>query len=218
VAAPVEVKFCGLTRPSDVALAIELGAAYVGAIFAHGPRLLTPDRAREVLAPASGAARRVGVFGRADADEIARIRDVARLDVAQLHGDPTDVELEALRRNVAIEVWAVVRIGDDGIPDGAASLFDIADAVVLDRRSERALGGTGERFAWESVAPAVAHARGRARLVVAGGLGPDNVALAIELFQPNVVDVSSGVEDHPGVKNPDRMRAFVERARRLHTP
>jgi phosphoribosylanthranilate isomerase len=219
VAVLAEVKICGLTRPHDAALAIELGAAYLGAIFAGGPRLLTPERAREVLAPAEGGvARRVGVFAHADAEAIAHTRDVARLDVAQLHGDPTEAELEALRRDVEIELWAVVRVGDDGLPPDASSLFAIADAVVLDRRSARGLGGTGETFAWESVATTVASIRAGTRLVVAGGLGPENVARAIDLFAPDVVDVSSGIEDHPGIKNPDRMRAFVERARRLQTP
>ena len=148
--AAVAVKFCGLTRPEDAAIAASLGAAYAGVIFAGGPRLLTPARAREVLAAASGA-RKVGVFGAQDA---ARIGEVARevgLDVVQLHGDPDTNAVDEVRRHFAGEVWAVVRCEGDRVPSQTAALFCSADAqhgAGARRRADarqRGRGGAGAR-------------------------------------------------------------------------
>ena len=205
--AAVAVKFCGLTRPEDAAIAASLGAAYAGVIFAGGPRLLTPARAREVLAAASGA-RKVGVFGAQDA---ARIGEVARevgLDVVQLHGDPDTNAVDEVRRHFAGEVWAVVRCEGDRVPSQTAALFGSADAVVLDAKVPGQLGGTGVTVPWRALREVLAPWRSGAPVVLAGGLTPLNVAEAVAALRPSVVDVSSGVEVAPGVKDHDRMRAF----------
>ncbi|MFL5575360.1 MAG: N-(5'-phosphoribosyl)anthranilate isomerase [Gemmatimonadaceae bacterium] len=215
-----EVKFCGLTRPEDAALAAALGASYVGVIFAGGPRVLTAARAREVLdaaaTPAAGAAapRRVGVFGAVPPADVAAIAADAALDVAQLHGDPDAAAVDAVRRVFGGELWAVARSAGDAVPSGMAELFAAADAVVLDARVAGGLGGTGVALPWEALAAAVDAARGAGgRLVLAGGLTPDNVARAAAALAPDVVDVSSGVEASPGVKDHARMRAFAAAAR-----
>jgi phosphoribosylanthranilate isomerase len=95
------------------------------------------------------------------------------------------------------------------VPEDLKELAEIADAVLIDSRSGAALGGTGTTFSWEAVAPQLAQYRDYVRLVVAGGLTPDNVRHAIELLDPSVVDVSSGVERAPGVKDETLMRAFA---------
>ena len=202
-----EVKFCGLTRPEDAAQAAALGAAYAGVIFAGGPRRLDPVRAGVVLA-AAGAARRVGVFGATDADDIARVAALAGLDVVQLHGDPDVAAVAAVRRRFAGTVWAVARCEGARLPDGVDELFAAADAVVLDARVPGLLGGTGVAVPWAEIAAAVAAARGGGRLVLAGGLTPENVAEAVHALAPDIVDVSSGVESAPGIKDHERMRAF----------
>lgn len=203
----IEVKFCGLTRVEDAREAASLGASYAGVIFAGGPRQVAPPRARAIL---DGAAplQRVGVFARADAAHIADAAGVARLDVVQLHGDPTPEDVRRVREQLAKEVWAVVRV-DDRPPPALAELFDAASAVLLDARVEGALGGTGVAIAWPRVAEAVAAARRGRRMVLAGGLRPENVAAAVRALRPDVVDVSSGVESAPGVKDHARMRAFA---------
>lgn len=203
----VAVKFCGLTRPEDAAAASALGAAYAGVIFAGGPRLLSPERAREVLAAASGA-RKVGVFGVRDAAEIASVAREVGLDVVQLHGDPDADAVERVRRLFAGEVWAVVRCDGARVPSHTAALFGTADAVVLDAKVPGQLGGTGVTVPWPALREVLAPWRGGAPVVLAGGLTPDNVAEAIAALGPAVVDVSSGVEVAPGVKDHDRMRAF----------
>ena len=205
----VAIKFCGLTRVEDVAAANTLGATYAGVIFAGGPRMQTIESAR-ALVEASGAALPVGVF-RADApDELRRALHVLPFAVVQLHGDVTEDDVAAARDVGAKEVWSVVRVGPEGLPAGAVTLFQAADAVVLDTAAANGLGGSGERFDWEAVAGQLCAIHRRARMVLAGGLRPDNVARAIRALRPDVVDVSSGVESAPGIKDFELMRRFVD--------
>jgi phosphoribosylanthranilate isomerase len=111
------------------------------------------------------------------------------------------------------EVWAVVPVVDGQPVGDLEELFQCATAVVLDTGSRSGLGGTGRSFDWAGVARSIEAFRGAARLVVAGGLNPDNVAEAIRILRPEIVDVSSGVESAPGVKDPILMSRFVEAAR-----
>ena len=204
------VKFCGLTRPDDAALAGALGAGYAGVIFAGGPRLVSPAEARRVLDAAGGTVRRVGVFGAQAPHEIAATAQEAALDVVQLHADPTAEFVEEVRARYDGVVWAVLRTSGTLASDRAAELFAVADAVLLDAHVAGALGGTGHALAWDALRTAVNRARGTRRLVLAGGLTPTNVGTAIAALAPDVVDVSSGVEQGPGVKDHSRMRAFAE--------
>lgn len=204
-----EVKFCGLTRPEDARAAVEAGASYLGVIFAGGPRLVDADRARQILDGAPAGARRVGVFGAQSLDKIARIADAAALDVVQLHADPGAEQVRATRERTGRAVWGVLRIANAAVPDGAEELFEAADAVVADAKVGGALGGTGRRLDWLGVREALARLRGSRPLVLAGGLEPEVVGEAIAVLAPQVVDVSSGVESAPGIKDHARMRAFV---------
>ena len=203
-----------MTRPQDAALASEIGASYIGVVFADGPRRVTPAQARTILDAVGGKAKRVGVFGTNVPDEIARYSEEARLDVVQLHADPTTADVRAVRKKFIGEVWAAIRIVGAHIPSGAEALFDAADAIVLDARSEQRLGGTGKALPWDDLEVDLARDRGGAAVVLAGGLNPDNVAGAIRTLAPDVVDVSSGVESSPGVKDPWLMREFYAAASR----
>jgi phosphoribosylanthranilate isomerase len=203
-----DIKFCGLTRAEDAAYAGELGAAYVGVVFAGGPRSLTVDQASRVLERASGA-RRVGVFGSQSIAEIARAAERLSLDVVQLHADPTPESVETLRPSIGAEIWAAIRTRSSLIPEMASELAAVADGLLFDARSEGALGGTGMRLDWGSLRVP----RGRARFILAGGLTPESVGEAIRSASPDVVDVSSGVESEPGIKDRGRMRAFADAVR-----
>jgi phosphoribosylanthranilate isomerase len=223
----VQLKFCGLTRPADVAHSESLGAAYVGAVFAGGPREQTEDGARALFAGVRQA-RRVGVV-RADTpgDVLAALAARVPLDVLQLHADPDPAVVERLltMRDAAdggwrtatgtesVELWAVLRIAGDTLPSEAPALFRLADAIVLDTRSASGLGGTGATFQWEAVAERIAPYRERTRVIVAGGLTPANVAHAVRALRPAGVDVSSGVETAPGIKDRHLMRQFADAAR-----
>ena len=204
-----EVKFCGLTRHEDAEAAVSLGARWLGVIFAGGPRRIDAVRARTVLAGAPAGVGRVGVFGAATPDEIARTMDDAGLTVAQLHGDPDAELVTRLKALQPGRVWAVIRVAGTRLPPGSAELFAVADAVVLDAKVDGQLGGTGVRLDWAGVRDAVARVRGDTPLVLAGGLTPETVGTGIAELAPRIVDVSSGVESAPGVKDHARMRAFV---------
>jgi phosphoribosylanthranilate isomerase len=207
-----DIKFCGLTRAEDARVGAELGARYLGAIFADGPRRVTPERAADVLAAPRNVFR-VGVFGQATPEEIAATAVAARLDVVQLHADPTAADVDALRSSWPGRIWAVVRIAGP-LPPATEALFELADAVLLDARIAGRLGGTGVPLPWAEVAREVDAIRKGGALVLAGGLTPDNVGEAIAALAPDVVDVSSGVETAPGVKDHTRMRLFAEAVRR----
>lgn len=205
-----DIKFCGLTRRVDADYAATLGARYCGVVFASGPRMVSPEHAAEIL-PTNVA--RVGVFGFGPPAEIAGVAAAVGLNVVQLHEDPTPAYIERLRGHFNGEIWATVRTATDELPggvEGVAALFAAADAVLLDARVAGVLGGTGKTLPWEALARAVEQARGATgRLVLAGGLTPENVARAAAALSPDIVDVSSGIERSPGVKDHARMEALV---------
>jgi phosphoribosylanthranilate isomerase len=203
-----EIKFCGLTRAQDAEHAVALGAAFVGVIFAGGPRLLTVDRAAEVLEPVPGAVRRVGVFGEQSAEAVSDVAARLSLSVAQLHGRPDAARIEQLRRLFAGEIWLVQRVGGSGLAPGTEAAAALADGLLLDTDVPGLMGGSGRTFDWDRLALGSDTIRHEKRLILAGGLRPENVARAIATIRPDVVDVSSGVESAPGIKDHDRMTAF----------
>lgn len=205
---PVEIKFCGMMLPEDAEFASSLGARYVGVVFAESPRQVSDERARVVFGKVPLGVSRVGVFGDTKPEQIASRAESLGLDVVQLHGDPKPRTIARLRKRWHGRVWAVQRIADS-LPDSARDLFDAADGVLLDARVPDQLGGTGVPLPWESLRERVDLFRPpRAKLILAGGLTPENVGRAIDALDPDVVDVSSGVELMVGVKDHDRMRSF----------
>ena len=222
----MQVKICGLTRVGDADHAEAQGASYLGAILAGGPRLLTLDAARLVLGPRRQSVQRVAVFGDQSAQEIVSIAERLDLDVLQLHGTAAKAETEAdpeerarmverLREETGRLVWPVIRVAGQTLPEGTVALAQVADALVLDAHVVGQLGGTGVALDWSGLRDAIAGLRQQVpslTLVLAGGLRPENVATAIRLLAPQVVDVSSGVEAAPGVKDPERVQQFVTAA------
>jgi phosphoribosylanthranilate isomerase len=197
-----------MTRPQDAAIGAEIGASYIGVVFADGPRRVTSGQANKIFEAAGKKVKHVGVFGTNDPEEIARTAEEVRLDVVQLHNDPTTSDLKAIRGKFRGEIWAAIRIAGAHIPREAEALFDNADAIVLDARSEKRLGGTGQALPWGELAADLARDRGSSAVVLAGGLKPGNVGSAVRTLAPDVVDVSSGIESAPGIKDPWLMREF----------
>jgi phosphoribosylanthranilate isomerase len=206
-----EVKICGLTRAIDAESADAAGAAYLGVIFAGGPRQRLPAEARATLA--GRRARKVGVFATQSPSEIADIASQVGLDVIQLHADADAERVEAVRAATGLEVWAVVRTADGTLPDGVDEVADAADAMLVDTLVKGALGGTGTVMPWGILGESLDAMDVGHRIVLAGGLTPDNVAEAISYVSPMIVDVSSGVESAPGVKDHARIRAFIAAVR-----
>jgi phosphoribosylanthranilate isomerase len=165
----------------------------------------------------------VGVFPKQDPTKTARSAEKIGLTAVQLHGDPAADDVRAVRERFAGEVWAVVRLRDGALPENVGSLFDLADAVLLDAFVAGKLGGTGHKLPWEAIAEPLDTLRSAARgtgqrsakLILAGGLRAENVGEAIRLLRPDVVDVSSGVESAPGIKDHAQMRAFRDAVREI---
>ncbi|MGQ0712971.1 MAG: phosphoribosylanthranilate isomerase [Gemmatimonadaceae bacterium] len=208
-----QIKFCGMTRAADARLAAELGAAFIGAVFAGGPRTVTAEHAREMFVALQGV-RRVGVFGHQTPDEIAETARVADLHVVQLHADPSPEFAADVKRETGLETWVAMRIGNAFDRTVFDELSSCADALLLDSRSPGPLGGSGQAFDWSLLADVRDDVRpSGVRIVLAGGLTPPVAARAIAEVRPDIVDVSSGIEASPGIKDPDLMRAFVTAVR-----
>jgi phosphoribosylanthranilate isomerase len=196
----VRVKVCGLTRAEDAALAVAFGADALGFIFwPRSPRAITPSGARRLHAVLPPLVSRVGVFVDASPQDVVDAVRVAGLDVVQLHGDePVERYLD-----VGAKVMKVAALENDRDVERVlawpSAVTPLVDAVDRERR-----GGTGRRADWELAAQLAA----RRPIVLAGGLNAENVAEAIAAVGPWGVDVSSGVEQAPGVKSEARLRAF----------
>ena len=208
---PAEVKICGLTRSIDAECADAAGASYRGVIFAGGPRERSPGEARATLA--GRRARKVGVFSAQEPEEIARIAQIVQLDVVQLHGASDPERVERVRAATGLEIWAVVRTATGVLDDDVEELADSADALLIDAMSPGALGGSGVAIPWLQLAESLDAMTAGYRIVLAGGLTPVNVSEAIDYVSPMVVDVSSGVESAPGIKDQQLVRAFIAAAR-----
>jgi phosphoribosylanthranilate isomerase len=212
------IKFCGLTRPDDAQYAAALGASFVGGIRAGGPRLLSVDAWRDTLSGLPAGVARVAVLGAMSPIDVESEIEALGADIAQLHGDPTASDVALLSQR-GVRVWPVLRVAGDVLPREAWALSEHAEALVLDTLVEGQLGGTGVALNWQALEASVERWRSEfpnVQLVLAGGLNADNVAQAIELLAPDVVDVSSGVEIAPGIKDPERMRAFADAVRGSH--
>jgi phosphoribosylanthranilate isomerase len=205
---PPKIKFCGLTNRDDAERAAAAGAWAIGMIFwPHSPRHCEPAAAAEI----AGAVRRrlelVGVFVNAGLDHIAATADTLGLSMIQLHGDEGPAFCAEAGRRTGCRVIKAMRIrsgADIQALAGFHTEFHLLDSYAPGKR-----GGTGETFAWELAA---AH-RGSIRMILSGGLNPDNVGDAIAAVHPYAVDVASGVESSPGRKAPAKLDAFAAAVR-----
>lgn len=198
----VRVKICGLTRPSDVDTAVRHGAYAVGMIFAGGPRLIDAARAAALVERVPAGILRVGLFQDQPQTAVAEVLAKVPLDLLQFHGaEPNDFcSLFGLPFIKALSMR-----GED--PEAVAARYPDASGILLDSHEPGGRGGTGRSFEWGR-RPAI-----RQKLWLAGGLNPDNVGRAVRTLRPWAVDVSSGVEDAPGLKNPELIRKFMESVR-----
>ena len=195
----VQVKVCGITRASDALAAVSLGATAVGFVFWPGSRrYVTPEVAATIVRGLTGV-RTVGVFVNSSVAEMHEVAEKVGLNSVQLHGDEPDDMYSELSYSVirAIGVAGKQTIAKvDRVPNDVMVLLDVHDQVQR--------GGTGRTVDWD-VAATIAAKR---QIFLAGGLGPDNVAAAIRSVRPYGIDVSSGVETSPGIKETDKLKAL----------
>ena len=202
----VKIKVCGITNPKDGLFAARSGADAIGLVFAESPRKVSVEEAREIAAVLPEGVLKVGVFVNEEPEEVLRVAGEVGLDYVQLHGDEAPETATFLRKS-GVKVMKALRVRDEGslaAMDGYG-----ADLIMLDAWSEKARGGTGERFDW-ALAKSL---RGRGNIVVSGGLNPENVREAISFFEPYGVDASSSLEEAPGKKNEEQVRRFVSAAK-----
>ena len=209
----VRVKICGLRTLSDVAAVAAAGAAYCGFMFfPPSPRHLTIDQARPLALAAPPGLAKVAVVVNADDATLDAITEALPLDMLQLHGHETPDRVAEIRARYGLPVMKVVGVADEG---DLAALMDysmVADQLLVETKAAKdALlpGGNGIPFDWRLVA----QRRWLRPWMLAGGLTPENVAAAVRLTNARQVDVSSGVESAPGIKDHARIAAFIAATR-----
>jgi phosphoribosylanthranilate isomerase len=201
------VKICGLTRPDDAAAAAAAGASFLGVVFAESPRRVSLARAAEIAAASRGVPV-LGVFGDQSVDEIASVSRKAGLAGAQLHG-PYPAHAAARLADAGLTVWRVVRIASREDLDLLDEASRHAATVLIEPGVPHALGGAGVALDLALAAEARRRLTGT-RMALAGGLTPETVGRAVALVGPDVVDVSSGVESLPGIKDHEKIARFLE--------
>jgi phosphoribosylanthranilate isomerase len=195
------VKICGITRADDAAAAVEAGAAAIGFVFWPGsPRFVDPYRARAIAAALLPFVTPVGVFVNQPIEYVRRVASLVRLGAVQLHGD----ERPEYAAGLATPMMKAVSVG--AAAADCIALWPPPTTLLLDIHDPVKRGGTGRTIDWDAAA-AIAATR---RVFLAGGLTPDNAADAVARVQPYGIDVSSGVERAPGVKDHQRLRALFE--------
>jgi phosphoribosylanthranilate isomerase len=200
----IKVKICGITNIGDALQAAGCGADALGFVFyPKSPRCLTPETAKGIIAELPPFVTTVGLFVNEAPDRVREMADFCGLDVLQLHGDePPGKCLYPPRR-----VIKALRVRDEASLGGAADYT--VSALLLDAWVPGNYGGTGHTFNWQLASRAARELR----VILAGGLTPENVAEAVHAVRPYGVDVSSGVEAAPGKKDPAKVEAFVRNAK-----
>jgi phosphoribosylanthranilate isomerase len=205
----MRIKFCGITTPEDAREAARLDAWAIGLNhWAESPRRCDPAVAAEIGAELRRQLEVVGVFVNASFHELVRAAEDESLTMLQLHGDEGPAFCREAARRTGLKV--IKALGVRSAADVQAAEAFRTDFHLLDAHRPGVPGGTGESFDWELVSGR----RSSVPMVLAGGLDPDNVADAISVARPFAVDVASGVEASPGIKDHARMAAFAENARR----
>ena len=221
---PVEVKICGLNAPAAVDAAIEGGARLAGFVFyPPSPRDLGAAEAAPLIARVPAGVIRVGLFVDAGDDDFDAVLAKTELDLLQLHGAETPERVAAIKARTGLPVMKVIKIADKADLAAAAAFDGIADRLLFDAKPAGATvgamddslpGGNARAFDW----PLMKAAGIRASWMLAGGLTAENIARAVAASGATALDVSSGVEDAPGVKNPEKIKQFLAAAAVIQVP
>lgn len=196
------VKICGITNEEDALSAVHAGADALGFVFAPSPRKISPDQAFEIIKTLPPFVQTVGVFADAEIEQVIFYRNSLNLDLIQLSGNEDEEYITAVGPRVIKSAHVVNGTTPDLNIPGFAT-------ILLDTSYDGLKGGTGKTFDW-SLAARTAVSR---RVILAGGLTPENIVDAIKRVNPYAVDVSTGVEIKPGRKDHEKIKCFVQRAK-----
>jgi phosphoribosylanthranilate isomerase len=200
----VRIKICGITNEEDGLAAAKFGADALGFVFAPSPRRISVERAREIVNVLPPLVQTVGVFVNEDPEKVLSTAAACGLDILQFHGDESAAYCSSFDRRVI----KAVRLQSRDDLDKLSKYVNVVDALLLDTYVPNKLGGTGITFDWKLAVKA----RRYGRIILAGGLNPENVAAAISMVKPYAVDASSGLEQSPGAKDHEKMAQFMREA------
>ena len=208
----IRTKICGLSTPESVAAAVNAGAAYVGFVFfGKSPRNVSPEIARDLALDVPEGVAKVALTVDADDGFLDRILETVPLDMLQLHGHETPARVLEIRQRYGLPVMKAVGVAVEADLPALDAYARVADQLLVDAKPQPGAelpGGNGLAFDWKLIA----NRRWAVPWMIAGGLTAQNVAEAIRLTGARQVDVSSGVENAPGVKDNDLIRAFIKAA------
>jgi len=208
----MQVKICGLTQPQHVAHAARLGAAYLGFVFfPKSPRNLSIETARDLMVEVPPGVCKVALTVDADDALLSALTDALPIDMLQLHGRETPQRVAMIREKFHLPVMKAVGVADEGDLPALDEYARVADQLLVDAKPPKHAtlpGGNGLSFDWRLIA----NRRWSVPWMLAGGLTPDNVAEAVRLTGAQQVDVSSGVESAPGLKDEKMIAAFLKAA------
>jgi phosphoribosylanthranilate isomerase len=197
------IKICGITNLEDALMAAELGANTIGFVFAESPRQIRPEIAQQIISSLPPSINKAGVFVDEKAETVEYIIKFCRLTEIQLHGNESKEYLDS----ISIPSIKAFRVKNENILDQIES-FNIK-RFLLDSFHDSKAGGTGKSFEW-----GIARKASKlGKVILSGGLTPVNIVSALEAVKPYGVDVSSGVESHPGKKDHDKMQQFIKEVR-----
>ena len=198
---------CGTTRLEDALVAADCGVDALGFIFYDkSPRAIAPDKAAQIINQLPPFVDRVGVFVNATIDEVVDVAAVG-LSALQLHGNESVEYCRELRQKLpSFSLIKAFRVGEESRPDHFTPYHACVDAFLLDTYVQGASGGTGRIFDWSIIEQLQLHRP----ILLAGGLSPENVLAAISTVHPYAVDINSGVESHPGVKDHARLKNLLQ--------
>jgi phosphoribosylanthranilate isomerase len=204
----IRVKFCGITNLDDALLATELGVDALGFIFAESPRQIKPMKAKEIIQALPPFIKIVGVFVNEDPARIKKIISFCGLDLIQLHGD----ESPEISRDLMPHSIKAFRIQNERDIENIKRYRGVVRAILLDTFQKGKAGGTGRTFDWSLALKAKETG---IPLILAGGLGPENIQEAIATVKSYAVDVNSGIEERPGKKDPLLMKQLMENIKKV---
>lgn len=214
---PLEVKICGLTTPEAVDAVIDGNTAYAGFVFyPPTPRNLSPEQAAELTMRLPGGVNRVGLFVNPSDEDIDAVREKVFLDIIQLHGEENPERVSEIKQKTGLPVMKAIKIENAEDLDDARAYEPVVDRLLFDAKAPANLknalpGGNAHAFDWTIMKGATFSVP----WVLAGGLTPENLAEAVAESGATSVDVSSGVEESPGLKDPNKIRAFLDVANSL---
>lgn len=202
----VRVKICGITNLDDAMAVVDFRADALGFVFFKGsPRYISPDDAGAIIRRLPSFITTVGVFVNESTDQIEETIKLTGIDVVQLHGD----EPPEMCNNISRRIIKAIRVKSLESLDPLKNYKDRVSAFLLDTFTPDILGGTGQIFNWDIAIDA----KQFGKIILAGGLTPDNIAKAVRRVRPYGVDVSSGIESEKGKKDHKKMKLFIERAK-----